>query len=532
MREKKRWILRERLATEVSRLVRISSWLANRDGRGPVLTEVQLREATIELAACFPVYRTYLCAETDGDLEPPESAAADESALEVDVALVRTAVDLARRERPDLETAFEFLRGLLMGRMRGGDSADWVMRFQQLTGPAMAKGVEDTAYYCYNRFIGLNEVGGDPSRFGLSLGGFHQACAETSLRWPQGMLTTSTHDTKRGEDVRARLALLSEIPRRWATAVRRWSVMNEAHREHGWPDRNAEYFFYQTLVGAWPLSVDRALACMEKAAREAGQHTDWIQRHDEYETALGHFVERTLADPGFLKSVEEFLAPLIGAGHLNALAQTVLKLTCPGVPDLYQGTELWDLNLVDPDNRRPVDFVARRDALEEMRQRIEADGLSALLSELLQSPADGGIKLFVIHRILVFRRERERLFREGRYVPLAAAGRRSEHVCAFARALGGMKVVVVVPKRVLSFADGCGCQTLGAAVWGDTVVILPRARAGRVFRNVFTEERVVAREEDGHASLRLAELFARFPVALCEMFDPSMPSMATKGESP
>jgi (1->4)-alpha-D-glucan 1-alpha-D-glucosylmutase len=262
-------------------------------------TEGQLREATIELAACFPVYRTYLRAEPAGGLEPSESAAADESALEVDVGLVRTAVDLARRECPDLEAAFELLRGLLMGRGCEADSADWVMRFQQLTGPAMAKGVEDTAYYCYNRFIALNEVGGDPSRFGLSLGGFHQACAEASLHWPQGMLTTSTHDTKRGEDVRARLAVLSEIPERWASAVRRWSAMNEAHREHGWPDRNAEYFFYQTLVGAWPLSVDRALACMEKAAREAAQHTNWIQRHDEYETALRQFVERTLADPGF-----------------------------------------------------------------------------------------------------------------------------------------------------------------------------------------------------------------------------------------
>ena len=404
------------------------------------------------------------------------------------------------------------------------------MRFQQLTGPAMAKGVEDTAYYCYNRFIALNEVGGDPSQFGTSLGEFHRACGQTSLHWPHGMLATSTHDTKRGEDVRARLALLSEIPGRWATAVRRWSAMNEAHRERGWPDRNVEYFFYQTLVGAWPLPVDRALACMEKAAREAGQHTDWIQRHNGYETALRHFVERTLADPGFRESLEEFLAPLMGAGHLNALAQVVLKLTTPGVPDLYQGTELWDLNLVDPDNRRPVDFSSRRDALEEMRQRIDADGLSALLSELLQSPADGRIKLFVIHRILAFRRERERLFREGRYVPLAAAGSRSEHVCAFARALGGLKVVVVVPKRVLSFADGCGCQTLGAAVWGDTVVMLPRAGAGQVFRNVFTEERVVAREEGGQASLRLAELFARFPVVLCELYDPSLPSMARKGE--
>jgi len=330
--------------------------------------------------------------------------------------------------------------------------------------------------------------------------------------------------------VRARLALLSEIPRRWATAVRQWSAMNEAHRTHGWPDRNAEYFFYQTLVGAWPLSVDRALACMEKAVREAAQHTNWIQRHDEYENALRHFLKRTLADSGFLKAVEEFLAPLLGAGYLGALAQTVLKLTTPGVPDLYQGTEFWDLNLVDPDNRRPVDFARRREALEEMRQRMEADGLSALLSEWLRSPADGRIKLFVIHRILVFRRERERLFREGRYVPLVAAGSRSEQVCAFARELGAVKAVIVVPQRVLSLAEGCGGQTLGEAVWGETAVILPRVWAGQVFRNVFTEERVVARQEGGLVSLHLAELFARFPVALCESFVPSVSSRSIKGE--
>jgi (1->4)-alpha-D-glucan 1-alpha-D-glucosylmutase len=269
---------------------------------------------------------------------------------------------------------------------------------------------------------------------------------------------------------------------------------------------------------------------MEKAAREAAQHTDWIQCHEEYETALRHFVERTLADPGFLKSVEEFLAPLMGAGHLNALAQVVLKLSSPGVPDLYQGTELWDLNLVDPDNRRPVDFAKRRDALEEMRQRMEADGLSALLGELLQSPADGRVKLYVIQRVLAFRRDRERLFREGRYVPLAAAGSRSEQVCAFARELGGVKAVVVVPQRVLSMAEGRGCRPLGADVWGDTRVRLPWATAGQSFRNVFTEERVVARQEGGHVSLHLAELFARFPVALCESFVPSVPSTSIKGE--
>ena len=271
VREKKRWILRERLAAEVTRLTRLLEVVAAGDNRGLPFAAAQLREALIELVACVPVYRTYIRAnnQPDDGSTAGETGAVFEAIRDADVAVVDAAVADARRERPELGAVLAFLGDLLLGRVHGADSADWVMRFQQLTGPAMAKGVEDTAYYCYNRFIALNEVGGDPSRFGLSVGGFHQACAETSRHWPQGMLATSTHDTKRGEDVRARLALLSEIPGRWATAVRRWSAMNEAHREHGWPDRNAEYFFYQTLVGAWPLSVDRALACMEKAAREA-----------------------------------------------------------------------------------------------------------------------------------------------------------------------------------------------------------------------------------------------------------------------
>ena len=534
VREKKRWILRERLGAEVARLTRILSGVISGDDQGLAFTTGELRDALVELAACVPVYRTYIRADepAENGSKTPEAGGAVERLREADVAVIETAVGLARRESPELAPALGFLGDLLLGRVRRGAGAEFVMRFQQLTGPAMAKGVEDTAFYCYNRFVALNEVGGDPAEFGVSVGKFHHACDRARQHWPHAMLASSTHDTKRSEDVRARLAVLSEMPERWASAVQRWSAMNERHRRSGWPDRNVEYHFYQTVVGAWPVSVDRALAYVQKAAREAGQHTNWIDPNTGYETALRDFVDQTLSDPGFISALEQFLAPLVGLGRLNALSQTLLKLTAPGVPDLYQGTEAWDLSLVDPDNRRPVDFAVRREALETIRRRIEQGELTALASEVLENSADGRIKLFVIHRILQYRRQQERLFREGQYVPLAVTGSRSEHAGAFARTHEGATVVVVVPRLVFRLADGRGGQTHGAEVWGDTGVILPRTQAGRQFHNVFTDERVVAREEGAHVSLRLADLFARFPVALGELLEPPGRTVACKASTP
>lgn len=478
LREKKRLVLRERLAAEVSRLARLLEELRPADAAACAWTREQLRAAIIEVAACFPVYRSYL-------------RPGAEPVHETDAAYIVQALDEARRERPDLPgDLFEHLRRLLLepvapdppaGR---ASPADFILRFQQLTGPAMAKGLEDTAGYCFNRFVALNEVGGDPSRFGLSVEAFHRTCAQTLARWPDTMLATSTHDTKRSEDVRARLALLSEMPDAWTAAVRRWSAHNAPHRRGGWPDRNAEYLFYQTLVGAWPLSVARALAYMEKAVREASQHTTWTSPNAAYEAAVKHFITATLADTDFTQDLQAFVAPLIQPGHINSLAQTLLKLTAPGVPDIYQGTELWDLSLVDPDNRRPVDFVLRRRWLAELPHlSVEA---------IWRRRAEGLPKLWVIRQTLAVRRRHPEWFGAGgAYQPLRVAGRKARHLVAFARA---GQVITLAPRLPLGLGGD----------WAATTVTLPPGD----WLNALTGERVVGGIQP------VADLLKRFPVAL------------------
>jgi (1->4)-alpha-D-glucan 1-alpha-D-glucosylmutase len=359
------------------------------------------------------------------------------------------------------------------------------MRFQQLTAPAMAKGVEDTAFYNFHRLISLNEVGGSPDAFGTSAAEFHRRCCETLRRWPRAMLATSTHDTKRGEDVRARLSLLSEIPEQWGAAVRRWFERNGKHRHGDLPDRNAEVLLYQTLAGAWPLSVERAAAYMEKAAREAKAHTSWMHVNPEYEEALQGFVRGILADPEFIADLESFVAPLVAPGRINSLAQTLLKVAAPGVPDFYQGTEIWDLSLVDPDNRRPVDYGLRRRLLEDLEKGMSPEEILARMDEGLP-------KLWVIRQGLQLRRRRPEPFgQQGAYEPLSLQGERADHAIAFLR---GGEVAMVVPRLVIGLGED----------WRDTAVELP---AGR-WRNELTGE-----ETEG-GSLRLAELLARFPVAL------------------
>jgi (1->4)-alpha-D-glucan 1-alpha-D-glucosylmutase len=305
------------------------------------------------------------------------------------------------------------------------------------------------------------------------------------------MLATSTHDTKRGEDVRARLALLSEIPGEWAAAVRRWAARNARYRRGEWPDRNAEYLCYQTLVGAWPLEVERARAYMEKAAREAKVHTSWTNRNEAYEAALATFVERALADADFVADLDAFVAPMVAPGRINALAQTALKLTAPGVPDLYQGTELWTLTLVDPDNRRPVDYGLRRRLLREVAELSPA--------AILARSDEGLPKLWVIRQALGLRRRRPELFGPaGAYRALSPAGRRADHVVAFCRGDGA---ITVVPRLVLTLAGD----------WQDTTVAIPSG----LWEHALTGDRL----EGG--MLPLASLLARYPVALLERRAPS-----------
>ncbi len=508
MRDKKRHVLRRHLVAEVSRLTHLLAAILPRCAPSLAIGPDELRDGLVEVLACFPVYRAYCRAEASICSENDRAAASE-------------AVTQARRADSHLSAAaLGFLDHLLQLRVQDPLAAEFVMRFQQLTGPAMAKGGEDTAFYCYNRFAALNEVGGDPSRFGSSVNDFHRACEQACRHWPATMLATSTHDTKRSEDVRARLALLSEIPGLWIAAVRAWSALNERHRRDGWPDRNAEYLFYQTVVGAWPLPLDRAIAYMGKAAREAKQHTDWSEPNRPYEEALKEFVAGALADPAFTRSVEGFVNRIARAGCVNSLGQTLLKLTAPGVPDLYQGTDLWDFSLVDPDNRRAVDFDLRQALMASVQAGIASGPTSGFLDELLSNPGDGRVKLFLIHQVLRYRRLHPELFQQGRYVPISVSGQGARHVCAFARVLRHQQTIVVVPRLVAGLTRNLDIWPLGEDVWGETRLVLPGTRRGHEFRNVLTDESHRAQSRNNRVGLRLAEVFARFPIALLDELSP------------
>ena len=469
---KKDQIVREVLAADLNRLTALFLDVREQERRYRDYTRHEVHEVLREVSVRFPVYRSYIRAEagivTSRDIEH-----------------VNAAVDGAKNDRPDLDPAlFDFFRDLLLLRVRGERAAELVMRFQQFTGPVMAKGVEDTAFYTFNRLVSLNEVGGDPSRFGLSVEEFMAACGETQALWPRAMLTTATHDTKRGEDTRLRISALSEVPDRWAEAVQRWSRMNERHRRDDLPDRNTEYLFYQILVGAWPLSAERALMYMEKATREAKTHTSWTDPNEAYDQAARAFVENVLADEAFIADLTGFIHPLLEPARVSSLAHTLIKLTAPGVPDIYQGTELWDETLVDPDNRRPVDYDQRRRMLDELED--------ATPEEIMARLESGLPKLYLVQRTLATRAARPECFGpDGAFRPLVARGARTCHVVAFAR---GEQIIAIAPRLVIGLEGD----------WVDTTVAIPPGQ----WLNEFTGEIV-----DGGA-LALADLLRRFPVAL------------------
>ncbi len=474
--ESKHLVMRELLASDLDRLAALFVRVCEDNRRFRDYTRHELNGCLRETIACLGVYRTYA--------RPPDPG----SLTEQDRTAIDSAVAAARARRPDLDPElFEFLGAILRLEVAGGAEAELVARFQQTSGPVTAKGVEDTAFYIYNRLVALNEVGGDPSRFGVGLAEFHAACGEAANLWPEGMLTTSTHDTKRSEDVRCRLAVLSEVPSAWRDAVHRWSELNDRHRTGGAPDPNTEYLLYQTLVGAWPISAERVLAYMEKATREAKVHTSWIAPDAGYERALRTFTEGALGDPAFVADLAGFAEILVGPGRVNSLALKLVTLTAPGVPDLYQGSELWSLALVDPDNRRPVDYEERRRLLEE----IDRLGPAAAAAGLARA-AEGIPKLLVVRRALELRAERPELFAAGSaYRPLAVDGPRSGNALAFSRGGGA---VTVVPRFPLTLASD----------WRDTKLELP---AGD-----WTERLTGSRLEGGRVAL--GELLAGFPVAL------------------
>ena len=479
--EKKINVTQEGLGSDVNRLTSLFVEICeeNRDRRD--YTQAEVRRAIREVAACFAIYRTYVVPER-------------EEITDEDKAQIMQATECAKQQRLDIDgDLFDFLRDVLTMVVKGKKESEFVLRFQQFTGPVMAKGVEDTAFYCYDRLTGMNEVGSDPGRNGVSIAEFHAYCEKMQATHPLTMTTLATHDTKRSDDVRARLAVLSEIPGRFNSAVQRWSRMNSAFRtgkrgEAAMPDRNTEYLYYQTLIGAWPLPMDRAQAYMLKAVREAKLQTTWVANNKEFEEALRMFIELTLNYAPFLRELQQFVARVQDAGRMNSLTQTLLKYTAPGVPDLYQGTELWDLSLVDPDNRRPVDYAVRKRLLCELK-RMKGEDVAA---QVMLRAEEGLPKMWTIHKALELRRERPDCFNaEAEYTPLEVDGDKHDHVIAYLR---GEDVVTVVPRLTLK---------LGGA-WKDTIVVLPKGR----WRNRLTGGSVAG----GVITMRL--LLKDFPVAL------------------
>jgi (1->4)-alpha-D-glucan 1-alpha-D-glucosylmutase len=471
-REKKRQVLEALLGSDLNRLAALFLSICEKNRRFRDYSRHEVHEVLRETLAAFPVYRTYV--------EPARGRVTDQ-----DRAAIHTAIESAKAARPDLDAAlFDFEEQILTLGVTGEAENELVARFQQTSGPVMAKGVEDTAFYAYLPFIALNEVGGAPGHL-LEPDAFHAACVERQSRYPRALLATSTHDTKRSEDVRARLAVLSEIPGEWRAAVSRWSVLNERHRTSEWPSRNAEYLLYQTLVGAFPLDAERAKAYLLKAAREEKQHTSWTKSNPDYEAALTSFVDRALADPDFLADLERFTRPLITPGRINSLSQTLIKLTAPGVPDLYQGSELWDLSLVDPDNRRPVDY--------RLRQRLLAECPGLTPEAALARSEEGLPKLWLIERVLRARRESAELFGAA-HEPVTVRGKFLEHVVAFQRGNG---LVAVAQRLPVTRGDD----------WSNTVLELPRGE----YRSVLSGDSI----EGG--SRPIAEILRRFPVEMLRL---------------
>ncbi|HSE04770.1 MAG TPA: malto-oligosyltrehalose synthase, partial [Methylomirabilota bacterium] len=529
----KRLIMQVSMASEINQLGQHLDSMSERNRLSRDFTLYSLVRAIREVVAAFSVYRTYV-----GDDGPDPSPR--------DRAYIEEAVAEAKRRNPTVNVSiFDFVRDVLL--VRGPDPDEqaarrhFAMRFQQTTGPVTAKGVEDTAFYVYNRLVSLNEVGGDPARYGESPAVFHDKNAARLARWPESLVATATHDTKRGEDVRARINVLSEVPAAWAAEVRRWRALNRRFKTdvegRAAPDANDEYLLYQTLVGAWPAHEEdgdlaalqpRLIAYMEKATKEAKRHTSWVNPSAAYDAAVREFVAGLLAPGGaFLDAFLPFQRRVAAHGAVNSLAQVLLKIAAPGIPDLYQGTELWDFSLVDPDNRRPVDFAHRRALLDALQARLPADEASAadltgLCAELLAHWTDGRVKLYLTHRALTLRRRRRRLFAAGEYRALAPAGRHGDHVIALARLDGPepgtvpSAVIVAVPRLTARLAGLTGRFALGDAAWEQTWVTLGDDRLAGVYRDRFTGLRVRSERHDGGAALPVPALFGHFPVALLE----------------
>jgi (1->4)-alpha-D-glucan 1-alpha-D-glucosylmutase len=523
----KKLIMQTALTSELNILVRALNMISEDDRRHRDFTLNSLREALREVVACFPIYRTYI----DADGSDPN-----------DTETLQKSIARAKSLNPAMEsTIFDFIKDTVLfsvnetaSEKKDGNRRDFVMKLQQFTGPVQAKGLEDTAFYRYNRLISLNEVGGQPQRFGLSVSGFHARNLKRQKNWPHTMTATATHDHKRGEDARARINILSEIPDDWRKAIRRWALLNRSKRslvdgEYA-PDRNDEYLVYQTLVGIWPATRDVSLAdiktrlvrYMHKAGKEAKVHTSWINPNNAYDLAVEKFIDKALKPSRsnrFLDSFLSFQERIGRMGALNSLAQVLIKITSPGVPDTYQGCELWDFSLVDPDNRQPVDYDKRKHLLENLMPLLTANPEDAghraeTLHAMLDHWEDGQIKLFVTACCLRFRREHPDLFLEGDYLPLNVAGERADHVVAFARLANGKFSITVAPRLVAGLMEPELNWPVKSA-WGDTHIILPPGLLGQATPvDLFTRQPLSVTTRDSQSTLDLKLVLKLWPFAL------------------
>lgn len=516
----KRLILRASMSSELNVLGHALDRISERNRWTRDFTRHGLVQALREVIASFPVYRTY----TDGG-----------AVLERDRRYVEQAIARARHRNPAINRAvFDFVRDVLLLKESETLSDEeraqrqaFVGRFQQLTGPMMAKAVEDTTFYRFNRLVSLNEVGGDPQRFGLTVAEFHQQNLERQAQRPCAMLATSTHDTKRAEDVRARIDVLSELPEEWKRRVflwTRWNKRKKTKLESGLaPDRADEYLLYQTLIGTWPFDpphgatlkayVTRIQEYMLKAVREAKLFSSWVAPNEGYERAMLDFIEAILWDDpttAFRSDFEPFARRIAECGMWNSLAQLLLKLTSPGIPDIYQGTEFWDFSLVDPDNRRPVDYDRRIRLLQELSAATR--DRATLAADLLANATDSRIKLFTLHQALEFRKQSPDLFTSGAYLPLETSGDHGDRLCAFLRRTETDAALVIVPRLVAALYETVSSPPIGAA-WGDTRLALPTDLASQSWQNRLTGERI---ESGPNGSLAVNDLLRIFPVGLFE----------------
>ncbi len=531
LHDRKKLVTHRMLSSELSVLANLLSHIAQANRRTRDFTYLSLRDALSEVVSCFPIYRTYISAT---------------QVSEEDTRYVQWAITQAKKRNPAADIhIFDFIEHLLLLTHLDKYDVDirpkikqFVLKFQQYTSPVMAKGLEDTTFYIYNRLVSLNDVGFNTCAFGISVAAFHLANKQRQTNWPQAMVTTSTHDSKRSEDVRSRINILSEIPNEWQRHLSRWGRLNRNKKrlinQERAPSRNDEYLIYQTLIGAWPLQSQaivnnedalrtlhvRIESYILKAIKEAKVHTSWINPNEEYEDATRHFISALLAHPkrnAFLTDFLPFQRYIAHFGLFNSLSQTLLKLTIPGIPDIYQGCELWAFNLVDPDNRRPVDYQHRHQVLKTL---IKASGTCSKLSDftrqLLAQIDNGQAKLYVTWKILTFRNQHPQLFQNGSYTGLATHGLKADHICAFARSHEEQTIIVAAAREFVPLINAENNLPIGRPVWEDTLVEIPEIPnpAPQTFRNIFTGELIKSTCIDGQYYLEAANVFDSFSVGI------------------